>query len=87
MVGKGGDELQIKEGRLFVNGQQLPLTNVSEEIEYTNMGALLSDSTATFVVPAQTFFVLGDNSKQSADSRLHGPVPAKDVVGRVVGKK
>jgi signal peptidase I len=35
-------------------------------------------------VPADAYYVLGDNRAQSCDSRIFGPVPKKNVVGRVV---
>jgi signal peptidase I len=33
-------------------------------------------------VPAQAFFALGDNSRDSQDGRYWGFVPEKDVIGR-----
>jgi signal peptidase I len=34
------------------------------------------------VVPADAYFVLGDNREQSADSRYWGFVPKSNIVGR-----
>jgi len=32
------------------------------------------------------FYVLGDNSSQSYDSRNYGPIPKNNIIGKVLGK-
>lgn len=45
------------------------------------------DNTSVFVVPADSYFVLGDNRDNSNDSRFEmGPVTRASIVGRVVVK-
>jgi signal peptidase I len=34
-----------------------------------------------------TFFALGDNNRESYDSRFYGPVPVDSVIGKVFGIK
>ena len=33
------------------------------------------------------FFALGDNNLHSYDSRSYGPVPVKNIIGKVLGRK
>jgi len=40
--------------------------------------------TANFVLGENEYFVMGDNRAQSADSRIWGPVPKENVIGRPI---
>jgi signal peptidase I len=35
-------------------------------------------------IPANDYFVMGDNRTDSCDSRTFGPIPASSVIGKVV---
>ena len=87
LVGLPGDQLRIAEGKLFVNGKHLPLENDAGPIVYTNptkqSGYLMIKPEETVVVPEGNYFVLGDNSPNSADSRYWGFVPAASLKGRL----
>ena len=73
VVGEPGDTVEIRDGRPFVNGLRLdePYIAVSDG---RNMEIL--------TVPADTYFVMGDNRRVSLDSRDWGPVPADNIIGR-----
>jgi signal peptidase I len=45
-------------------------------------GNYLKDYDSTFLVPENCYFVLGDNSDSSFDSRYWGVVPRKNIVGK-----
>ena len=53
----------------------------TDHIVRLTRGGYLSDFTAT-EVPADSYFVLGDNRDNSADSRVIGFVPRAEIVGR-----
>ena len=89
LVGLPGEDLRITDGKLYVNDTHVPITNREGEIYYTNpgyAGSCLKSSTDTFKVPAGQYFVLGDNSPNSSDSRYWGCVPAENIKGKVVGR-
>ncbi|MDR1100065.1 MAG: signal peptidase I [Treponema sp.] len=50
---------------------------------YTPSGEIAVKRCETAV--GNSFFVLGDNRLQSFDSRSYGPVPADDIIGKVLG--
>lgn len=52
---------------------------------YVYMGqysAHLTGPEDTFVVPENAYFMMGDNSRSSLDSRFWGPVPRQNLVGK-----
>lgn len=39
------------------------------------------------LLPEGDFYALGDNESQSYDSRNYGPVPYRNIIGKVLGAK
>jgi signal peptidase I len=79
IVGLPGDEILIRSGYLYINGQRI-------EEPFVNGPTYGPYSTPAFgpvVVPEDSFFVLGDNRRNSDDSRYPdvGFVHRTDIVG------
>ena len=85
VAGEPGDHLRITDGKLFVNDTHIPVRNTAGEINYVSLkgSPFLASSTDTLKIPAGHYFVLGDNSPNSLDSRFFGFVPERNVMGRV----
>jgi len=73
VIGLPGDRVEIVNGRVFVNGAPL------DEPYPLNPG---SYSAGAVTVPADEYFVLGDNRNNSSDSHSWGSVPAKSIIGK-----
>jgi signal peptidase I len=85
IVGLPGEKLRIADGQLYVNGQIMEIRNregVIQYVNYPNVGYLRS-SNETIIVRAGEYFVLGDNSEHSLDSRMLDTIPVSNVRGRM----
>jgi signal peptidase I len=84
VAGEPGDHLRISGGKLFINEKQVSLSNAVGKIAYVLPPRVGTFSPQTDVkVPSDCYFVLGDNSTNSLDSRFWGSVPRGNIIGRV----
>ena len=79
-IAGGGDTVKIDNGDIYVNGKLLKDAPVNKFFYY-NHGEFGPEN-KTIKVPEGYFYVLGDNSNNSMDSRFWGYVPDKKMVGR-----
>lgn len=75
IVATEGDEVQIRQGKLFVNGIQQDEPYTAEDAAY-EFGPV--------VVPPGNLLVLGDNRNHSLDGHIWGFLPKENVIGRAV---
>ena len=80
-IAKGGQRVEIRNGQLFVDGKVLGGKGSFEQRYYYNQGTFGKEG-EEIVVPQDSFFVLGDNSASSRDSRYWGFVPKRYLVGK-----
>lgn len=73
VIGVPGDVVEIKQGRVFLNGEEIDEPYVT----HPDRGSMAPRS-----IPENSFFVLGDNRRASNDSRDWGTVPAENIIGK-----
>ncbi|GAA0438143.1 signal peptidase I [Lentibacillus halophilus] len=88
VIGLPGDDIVYKNDKLFINGEYMKepflksFKKASAIRPYTG-DFTLKEATGKTTVPEGKLFVMGDNRKDSLDSRKIGFIPIDTVVGKV----
>ena len=79
VIGLPNDIVQIKNGRVYINGEELDEPYIKDYI-------LDDGETYTYIVPEDSYFMLGDNRNNSKDSRywVNTFVKKEKIVDKVV---
>lgn len=94
-VGLPGDTIEVRNKELFVNGERFPdpphakfidtTRNGEQVVHDRRMGGQNSrDNFGPYVVPTDSYFMMGDNRDNSYDSRYWRSVPKSMIMGEAM---
>jgi signal peptidase I len=84
VVGLPGESISIEADGIHINGKLVAQPDRIRDIRYVaSIPRTRSTITFPYAIPANSYFVLGDNTTNSFDSRFWGAVPIQNILGRV----
>ena len=85
VIGLPGDELYIKEGYLYVNGEKYDEAYINDAYRVAggSNGWAFYDEASPYEVPEGEYFVMGDHRNNSNDSRAQGTITRDMIIGHV----
>ncbi|MEO0768466.1 MAG: signal peptidase I [Cyanobacteria bacterium J06649_4] len=75
VIGLPGEEIEVKDGKVFINGDALSEDYIQAPPVYT---------WGPRTVPEGEYLVLGDNRNSSSDGHVWGFLPRESIIGRAI---
>jgi signal peptidase I len=85
VVGMPGEELLIRQGKVYINGHLLDEPYLADAWVTNNdypRNGFGGGNARPVVIPAGKYFVMGDNRNHSSDSRAFGPIARDQIDSR-----
>lgn len=85
VVGLPGETVTLKENRVWISDAAGTTYQLSEPyLTQNSITQAAPNKPNTFQLNEQEYFVLGDNRRESIDSRNYGPVARRHIIGLVL---
>jgi signal peptidase I len=87
VIGLPGEVLEIREDGVYIDGDLQEMPEQIAPIRYLPMvPGFPAEVSYPFSIPGDSYFVVGDNTGNSYDSRSWGAVPIQSIIGKVKHK-
>jgi len=73
LIGLPGDEIKIRDGYVIINNKKIGTPGYTINRDHSYFGPV--------TIPEDQYWVMGDNRANSADSRVWGFLPEKNIMG------
>jgi signal peptidase I len=73
VIGEPGQSVKVRDHKVFVNQQPIQESYIAEPPDY---------ELPILQVPANSYFMMGDNRNNSNDSHVWGFLPQQNIIGR-----
>ena len=83
VIGLPGEQVKIVNGKVKIFNQENPEGLTLDESGYLPK-SVATGGAVDITLSQDQYFVLGDNRPNSSDSRIWGPLPKNDVIGKVM---